>query len=168
VIVSSNGYLTFDSAAVPASEQFNNDCPLDQSAPDDLVAVFWEDLYPRDATAFALRYKSEGTAPNRTFSVEWVNFDIYESAPCEGPQQACNGLGAAVTHMAVLHENGDIEFHYGPRTSPTNPLQCEQQHLGCSATIGLRSLNGTFDADPSSCNTGDIAEGDVIYWVHPR
>jgi hypothetical protein len=73
-----------------------------------------------------------------------------------------------VTQTVVLHENGDIEFRYGPREAPASSSQCGQQHLGCSATIGLRSSNGTFDADQLECNENSVAEGDVIYWVHPR
>jgi hypothetical protein len=167
VRISANGYLSFDTVTeVPVAERYNNDCPLDASLPDHLVAVFWEDLVPVGGLEpSSLHYRRGGAAPNRTLAVEWVGFDIYESSPCQG---GCNQLGARVTHTVVLHENGDIEFRYGPRQAPTSSRQCGQQHLGCSTTIGLRSTAGAFDADPFSCNTSSIDAGHAVYWVHPR
>ena len=164
VVISANGYLSFDLGAVTAAERYNNDCPFVDSLPNEMIAVFWDDLFPDSVAPPSLRYKFDGVAPNRTMSVEWVNFDIFESVPCQGQ---CDGLGSLVQHMVVLHENGDIEFRYGPRQAATAGLQCMTQHQGCSATIGLRG-GDTFDADVSACNTNDVADGDVIRWIHPR
>ena len=164
VVISANGYLSFDLGAVTAAERYNNDCPFVDSLPNEMIAVFWDDLFPDSVAPPSLRYKFEGAAPNRSMSVEWVNFDVFESNPCQGQ---CDGVGTLLQHMVVLHENGDIELRYGPRQTPTQDIQCGDQHLGCSATIGLRG-GDTFDADVSSCDTSDVADGDVIRWIHPR
>jgi hypothetical protein len=171
VVISANGYLSFDLGAVAASDRYQNDCPFSDTLPNEMIAVFWDDLFPDSVAPPALRYVFEGAAPNRSMSVEWVNFDIFESSPCQGQ---CDSVQSLVQHTVVIYENGDIEFRYGPRQLPIEDIQCGEQQKGCSATIGLRG-GEPFDADVTSCGTeattegtADIAAGDVIRWIYPR
>jgi hypothetical protein len=78
--VSSNGWLTFNTAAT--GNTLTND--LDNGDADERprVAPFWDDLDGRGSTA-AASYATTGTAPNRVFTFEWLNWYRYlnSSAP---------------------------------------------------------------------------------------
>ncbi|NVK04951.1 MAG: T9SS type A sorting domain-containing protein [Flavobacteriia bacterium] len=57
-----------------------------------------------------ISYVTEGTAPNRIFKMEWKNAGIYEEV-------IWNGTNNVSLNVQIwLHENGDVEFHYGPNT----------------------------------------------------
>lgn len=169
VWVATNGWLTLtDPAGMANLDQFFNDCPLNGTTPHNTIAVFWDDMFLSGTNGSVMRHQTVGTAPNRRFVVEWVAMGIFESTldgdDCPG---GCNSLATSVTQMVVLHENGDIEFRYGPRTAPGVSRQCGSQHLGCSATIGLENVDGSDVDSQAACNTNSIANGHVIYWVHP-
>src|SRR6185295_17703057 len=136
-------------------ESYDNDCPLDSTAPSNAIAPFWDDGYAD--TGAVMQYKTEGTAPFRKFSVEWQNWDMWH---CQTGGMNCFELNTSVTQTAILYENGDIEFRYGPRTAPADPRGCNTQHTGCSATIGIEgNVSGTADVDQKQCNTNGITEG---------
>ena len=80
------------------------------------ILANWE-VFARSAVAGAKMWtRVEGSAPNRRFVVEMNGFDYLY---CGG---MCTLLGARTTDQIILYESGDIEFHYGPRTAPTNSL----------------------------------------------
>ncbi len=159
-------YATFD-AYVGGSESYNNDC-LDDTAPNNMIAPFWDDGMAYAATA-QLLYKIEGTAPERKLVIEWRDFDVI------GPSPQYYIISVKVSHQVVLFENGDIEFRYGPRQAPSpGNVECRNQDLGCSATIGIEAgTAGDHDADVVDClqeNTYydiDTGIGRVIHFVHP-
>jgi hypothetical protein len=71
VTVSSNGYLTFGGPGdVPGGH-----CPPASNPPNDLIAVFWDDLNPE--AGGAVYYLLEGTEPNRRLTVEWHQVPLY-------------------------------------------------------------------------------------------
>ncbi|MFH0901264.1 MAG: hypothetical protein V2A73_11610, partial [Pseudomonadota bacterium] len=176
VNVSENMYLTF--AAIPAgTDAYDNDCPMNSTAPNDLIALFWDwgFISPGAASGFPepageVRTQTQGEAPNRRFAVEFKNFDlIYTNRGTPYLQ------GFRVSQQVILHENGDVELRYGPRTN-TGALDQDcgtDRHLGCSASVGLESSTGG-DIDQAQCGTAtsadppDLSDGKVIYWVHPR
>lgn len=137
VTISMNGYLTFDTP-ITGAETENNDCPLDATPPGATIAVFWDDLYANNTapSTGALSYLAAGTAPDRTWAVEWRDMDAYYPAGNNSFTQ-----GIRVTHEVVLHETGTIEMRYGPRTAPLYPNKdCgADRHRGCSATVGLEA-----------------------------
>ena len=90
----------------------------------------------------------------------------YGSLACSGP--GCIIQNTFINHQAILYENGDIEFHYGPRNAPSSQNGCATPHLGCSATVGLRNSDG-LDNDEFGCNGATLIDnGTVIYFVHPN
>lgn len=169
VTVSLNGYVTFGAAATGATT-YDNDCPLDATAPDATIAVFWDDLFASaiNAPMGSLSYATSGTPPAQQLAIEWRDMDAYYRTGNGGNYFT---QGVRVTQTLVLHENGVIELHYGPRTPPTSPNQdCgPERHQGCSATIGLEAP-GTTTTTPIQCGTAagpgpgyiPIVDGDLI------
>lgn len=142
VTINVNGYLGFGTP-VGAVDARENDCPLDATTPDAMIAVFWDDLAaPTVAPLASMTYAFTGSAPDRQLTVEWANLDAYYAA---GNGQNSFLQGLRVTHQVTIHENGVIEMHYGPRTAPTTSKDCgSQRHRGCSATIGLEAPASTM------------------------
>jgi len=142
VTVSVNGYLTFGPPATGA-DTYSNDCPLDATAPDAVIAVFWDDLVATtNAPTGAMTYATSGTSPDRQLAVEWQDMDAYAAAGRGGNAFT---QGIRVTQQVVLHETGVIEMRYGPRTPPTmtNKDCGADRHRGCSATVGLEAPAST-------------------------
>ena len=141
VVASTNGFLTFGTPPGGA-DSYGNDCPFNGTAPDAMIAVFWDDLYAPDAAPLgAVTSLAEGTAPDRRFTVEWKNLDAFYQA---GAGNNSFGQGLRVTHKVTLFESGAIEMHYGPRTAPSQDRDCGlERHAGCSATVGLEAPGGT-------------------------
>ena len=147
ISISTNGYATFG-APVANIDSYTNDCPLDATTPDALIAVFWDDLFASSATAplGTIRYT---TAPGRV-DIEWRDLDAYYHA---GAGQNSFSQGIRVTHTLVLHDTGVIEMHYGPRTGSSTNKDCGvDRHRGCSATIGLRAPSSSV-IQPVQCGT---------------
>jgi hypothetical protein len=132
--VNVNGYVTFTTP--PAGpESAANDCGFDATTPDAMIAVFWDDLFasaeisPNGTIVIA----SGGTAPNRTFAVEWRDMDTWYA---QGGSFWSTTMRA--TQQLVLYEDGVIELHYGPRSGGSKDRDCGlDRHRGCSATVGL-------------------------------
>ena len=70
--VSSNGWLTFNTAASGSS--IGNSLATGTATERPRVAPFWDDLDGGGGTA---SYLTTGTAPNRTFTFEWANWIRY-------------------------------------------------------------------------------------------
>jgi hypothetical protein len=67
--VSSNGWLTFNTAA--SANELTNDLDAGPASIRPLVAPLWDDLDGGGGTA---SYVTTGTAPNRVFTFEWLNW----------------------------------------------------------------------------------------------
>jgi hypothetical protein len=67
--ISSNGWMTF-SIALTGSGLTNN---LNTGAEKLVLAPLWDDL--QVGSAGSVRYATTGTAPNRIFTVEWLNME---------------------------------------------------------------------------------------------
>jgi subtilisin family serine protease len=129
---STNGYLVFGSSA--ATDWSNVRLPA-ASAPNGIVAPFWDDL--RLTTRGAVWYRTVGTAPNRRFVVEWAAVPRYYD------------VGDA-TFEAILEEStGDVVFQY-----QDVDFGDEFTSYGASATVGVEDTTGavgrTFSVDQAS------------------
>ncbi|MEI6311231.1 MAG: hypothetical protein WCP57_03125, partial [Bacteroidota bacterium] len=92
IYISSNGFLTFNSAS-------GSGCCSGALLPtadglDNIIALFWDDLYPPGAGS--ITYNTLGTAPNRRFVVN------YNGLPF------CCGTTPAVTGQIILYETSNI------------------------------------------------------------
>ncbi|HEY5927144.1 MAG TPA: hypothetical protein VIV11_35895 [Kofleriaceae bacterium] len=138
ITINTNGYVTFTTPLTGVATA-ENQCPFTPAAPDAMIALLWDDLYASPiAPVAAIVSATAGTAPNRTFSVEWRNMDaFYAQGGSFWTQEVI------ATQQLVLHESGVIEMHYGPRTGGPKERDCGlERHLGCSATVGLEGAGG--------------------------
>lgn len=128
--IGSNGFITF-------STNTSSGCCSGQNLPtagfpNDLIALFWEDLDPGNGGQPAIneiRFQTVGTAPNRTLVVEYDAVDHYPS-------------GDNVTGQIHLHEGTNcIEMHV-----ETQPATC------CNHTLGIENANGTIGYSPVGYN----------------
>jgi hypothetical protein len=128
--IGSNGFITF-------STNTSSGCCSGQNLPtttfpNDLIALFWEDLDPGNGGQPAIneiRYATVGTAPNRTLIVEWDAVDHFSS-------------GDNVTGQIHLHEGTNcIETHV-----QTQPATC------CNHTLGIENATGTIGYSPAGFN----------------
>ena len=88
--VSTNGYITFGEDGV----DYSNDPIPSPFQPNDLIAIFWDDLNGSNADFYYYYDESNGV-----FIVQYSNFPFF------------NGSGN-LNFQAHLYENGDIYFYY--------------------------------------------------------
>ncbi len=128
--ISSNGFISF------GGNTDNGCCSGDlipsNFTPNNLIALFWEDLDPGNGGQPAInevRYATVGTAPNRTLVVEWDNVDHFPS-------------GDNVTGQIHIHEGTNcIEMHV-----QNQPATC------CNHTLGIEDATGTIGYSPPGYN----------------
>ncbi|HRF39795.1 MAG TPA: hypothetical protein PK198_13475, partial [Saprospiraceae bacterium] len=117
--ISSNGFIQLGNTSATFSGFSSN--ALASTAK--VIAPFWDD---NNTTATTIQYRTAGTAPNRTLTVEWGGIKI--------------GGGGSGTHtlnmQAILYEaTGVVQFVYGSSTTGTGTI---------SATIGISGASGNY------------------------
>jgi len=116
--ISSNGFVTFNPAS--GSGCCGGQVLPNGADPNNLIAAAWDDLYPPGAGA--VRYQTQGVAPNRRFIVEWSNVPF------------CCGTAPAVTSQAILYEGSNrIEIHSGSISSISPGTQGIENSTGTLA-----------------------------------
>lgn len=131
--VNTNGYIALGSTALSNSFTVISDTASGSS--NNVISALNYDL--QGQTGSVLRYRTTGTAPNRTFVVQWSNY------------KAAGATGDALNFQIRLSETtNDIVFRYGNCIS-INPH---------TAQIGLRGNNNTdfnnrYVADTAIANT---------------
>ncbi|HEX6076854.1 MAG TPA: S8 family serine peptidase [Micromonosporaceae bacterium] len=134
--VSSNGWLSF---VATTSSVYSNTTIPNSATPNAAVYPFWDDLY-LDATS-GVYTGVTGSAPNRTFIVEWRDVVFYSNRT------------ARISFVAMIGENGEITFRYANIDGGIE--------TGTSATTGIENGNGTV-AFQYSYNEGVVASGGGI------
>jgi hypothetical protein len=138
VYAGANGWLSFISAT--GGNLTNN---LATGALRPLVAPLWDDLEGSVTTGSSASYQTSGSAPNRVFTFEWLNWEWNYNANV-----------AVISFQAKLYEgSGVVEFVYSQEAGVV---------LSGSASIGINatstgsgnylSLNGT-GASPTASST---------------
>jgi len=136
VRLSTNGWLSLNASGTTQTANINL---FNTSSPNTTIAPWFDDLNV-DASAL-LRYKTEGTEPNRIFTAEWKNVPTYR-----------NQATARFNFQVKLYEgSNNIELHYGSLSSGT--------HSGNeSASIGIEDATGGsghfIEATTGSMTTG--------------
>jgi hypothetical protein len=116
--VDTNGFLAFED---PAGSHPGGDGAIPSPAePDALIAAYWADLVV-DAQA-SVRTQLAGSAPSRTFTVEWRNVHLKGDTT------------ARFSAQVTLHESGDISLNY---TGLDNAVERGQE-----AVVGIESTGG--------------------------
>jgi hypothetical protein len=122
VTISTNGYLTFGGAGWA----FSNTGLPSPSAPPNLLAVFWDDLFVHGGTGHVYVAR-DGTAPARRLIVTWADVDFYGSRTGSG----------RLTFQAILEEGtGRAVFQY-------RDMLTTARGSGSQATIGAQDATGT-------------------------
>lgn len=126
VYVCSNGYITFNNVPTATGCCSGQGLP-NATAPNNLIAAAWEDLYP--PAGGTISYKTEGTAPSRVFVVTWDN----------------------VPHFAAGHQVFmQIQLH-----EALNEVRIMLQNMpsdGGLHTLGLENATGTVAYTPLGRN----------------
>ncbi|WP_406422137.1 S8 family serine peptidase [Streptomyces sp. NBC_00842] len=133
--ISTNGALSFASP----SASTNTTIPR-ASAPNAALYPFWDDLIVNGGSAAGVYTGVIGTAPHRSFVVEWRNV-THKSARSE-----------EFSFSAVIGEDGKISYHYKDITG----VGFES---GSRATIGLENASGTDAFQYSYATPGVLSDG---------
>ncbi|MGH9909757.1 MAG: Ig-like domain-containing protein, partial [Nitrososphaerales archaeon] len=123
ISISSNGM----SLVNESSTEFDNQPIGSSDLPNNFIAPFWDDLITLDSVgAGEIYYQTIGTAPNRTFVVEWFNV---QGSPI---------TSSGATFEAILNEGtNEIRFQYLD-VNFGEP----KYDSGVSATVGIESGDG--------------------------
>jgi len=120
--VSSNGFISFTD---PGSSFPENDTIPSASAPNYIIAAYWDDL-DADGNDNAY-YKTIGSAPNRQFVIQWDKFK----------QNNSTSSSSEITFEVILYEHSNlikIQYNYVSSASADSTN-------GNSATVGIKSGN---------------------------
>ncbi|MFC7720302.1 carboxypeptidase regulatory-like domain-containing protein [Nonomuraea recticatena] len=134
--VTTNGFATF--AADRATTGSNATLPS-TGAPNLAVYPFWDDLSV-DAQA-GVYTATSGTAPRRTFVIEWRNVTFYSDTT------------QRMSFSVLLGEDGSIGYRYKDVDS--------ERERGSSATVGIENAGGT-DGLLYSYNTAALTDGQSL------
>ena len=127
VCISSNGFLTF---AEEGASEYGNAAIPSQEAPNDLIAPYWDDLYPY--AGGAVYHLLEGDAPNRRLTIEWFSVPYYGTT------------GSATFEVTLLESTDWMVFQYLDVESGS-----PYHDLGRSATVGIENATGEFGVEYS-------------------
>lgn len=141
VKASSNGFLTFNTAST-ANLATNN---LATGTGRPLLAPLWDDLDGRATGGSAAKYFLEGTAPNRIFTFEWLNWEWN-----------WNSTNPVISFQVKLFESSNVvEFHYRQETGAVNAGSASIGIAGVANGVGnFLSLNNT-SASPLASSTSE-------------
>ena len=151
--LTTNGVMGFQPDIGTTSFSLSNTTPGSTGAPNNWIAPFWDDqrLYSQNNGWIA--YKTEGTAPQRTFTLEWHNLSRFAATGVtfdmrvrlyEGPAGrfdveygTISGSGSFTATMAFEDKNG-VAHRFRPCTNG-----CNQADFAALANTRL-----TFTKDP--------------------
>lgn len=132
VNASTNGLIKFNGG----SGDWTNDPIPSTSNPDNILALFWDDLESNGGTIF---YETKGIAPDRQFVVMYENWWTLGGA---GPMK----------FEVILYESGDILFQYNDMGSASSAF----------ASIGIENINGADGLQYSYNTAGRITSNLAI------
>jgi len=142
VKISSNGNAHFGTA----SSAYSNVTIPNSANPNALLAAFWDDLAPN--LGGAIYTGVSGTAPNRTFVIEWRNVNHYGVSGTNGATFEIQ-LDETTNHIWYVYQ--DTAFGNASYDS------------GLSATSGVENAAGTA-GNLYSFNTAVLTAGKVLHF----
>ncbi len=147
---STNGIaqLWTSSAGAPSSEYSNTALP-DMTAPEGMLAAFWDDLTV-DSPA-VLQTATLGTAPARRFVIEWRDVS------------SISGDETLRFQIKLFEGSNVIEYHYCSMTT----AGLDDRHTGESATVGLQNYDGSRGEQVALDTAGTTPTGALIRFT-PR
>jgi hypothetical protein len=144
--IGNNGAILVN-AGLADKISFSNACLNSPSAPDNIIAPWWDD-WDRTA-ASSINWQRDGSGSNEHLMIEWRNMQHYQAAAYPDP----------VTFKVILYERGSlIEFHYDDATSDAGITR------GASGTIGIRAAP-THSLE-YGCDTESLVDQRAIRFQH--
>ena len=148
ITIGSNGIARFENA--PANDLKGHNEKLSSiNAYDNSLALFWDNLNPRDNPdpASGIFYTTTGTAPNRQFILS------YNAVP----HGRVNGNSRISTQLVIKEDSPNILYCYGDLSGA--------YHTGDSATIGVRKTKTNYTQ--LSYNNGILNSNECYEWSPP-
>lgn len=128
IYISPNGWLSF---SAPADAAAVNDTLPSASAPDSIIAVFWDDLRSSVAQNGGVYYDVKGDAPNRRAIVQ---LEVYDS----------NSSPNVIFIQVILYEHSNlIKFQYNTMDSFYQNSATPTIGMAADASDGLTYFFGT-------------------------
>jgi hypothetical protein len=142
--INTNGVISFVDPGTPAGTDFSEiPSPAAPGRFNAAVYPFWADLNA-DAQA-TIHHQTYGTAPNRTWIVEWRNMAFVANP------------SARVSFEVVFAEGGDVTMVYKD-IDPASTLE-----RGATATVGIEDITGTT-AYQYAYNETRLATGNSLHF----
>lgn len=139
---SSNGFISF--TALTSSTWTNSTTVPNTSTPNDLVAVFWDDLNSQTGSSVMTQLVQRDEQLVRI--IQWTHFAVLSNT-------------GAITFQIQLWQNGDIVMAYKDIEAATDAALA--RYLGSSVTIGIEDSTGTAGI-PFLINQPWIFDGRVL------
>ncbi|MBC8083165.1 MAG: fibronectin type III domain-containing protein [Hymenobacter sp.] len=140
VYASSNGILSFNSTA---TDEYTNELALGNASERPLLAPLWDDL-TGSLPGGAASYQTTGTAPNRVFTFEWLNWGWNFSTTTP-----------VISFQVKLYETTNrVEFVYRPETGAPNLPSASIGLSGGTNSVSFLSLSNT-GAYPTASATAE-------------
>lgn len=146
VSISSNGFLTFD---VAGTTEFNNSALPSAQVPNNVIAAFWDDLNP--TLGGLVGYAVEGVAPNRRFTVAWLNIAPYGATALDNGSFEVS-LYEGSDHIVIRY----LDTVFGGAVAAADN--------GASATAGIENADGTFGYQ-KSFNTPNLLSNTAVLFT---
>ncbi len=147
LVVSSNGWASFGN---PGSNHTINDLDNVVASSRPLIAPLWDDLAGASASSSKASYQLSGTAPNRVFTMEWLNWEWRYTA-----------TAAVVSFQMRLYEgSNEIEFTY--RWECAACASTPSASIGLSGSSSFLSVTGIGSSSVTKSNTVEDASIDTV------
>ena len=159
-----SGYLAFGAVL----NTHVNTCLPTATLPTETIAPFWSWLTARTGTSGDTYVYTQGTTPNRTFTIEWNTYD--------GSVNASSYECIDTSIQMILYEGSNqIEFRYKPIDEDICSGNSADQNwaVGGHSTIGLQGNGGSVElgsasSAPKTCNTATGLGPAVVGTCSPR
>lgn len=138
------GFITFG-PALTAAYDVTNDALPSTSAPNGVVAIFWDRIVRNTNGKLLMARRSDRTI------ISWQDFRIYASS------------GSSMNFQIKLFDTGIIEMHYGTMTAGNKP----NETTGSTATTWIEKPDGTA-ALPANINTVNGIQPNSGFRFSPR
>ncbi len=138
--ISTNGFISLGNLTNAYVDNFLND---GASGARPIIAPLWDDL--NIGSTMNLSYKTIGTAPNRTFVVQWLN-----------TKWGLGSTSASISFQVILYETSNwIQFVYRQETGiPVSPSASAGL---CASAIGVNNFISLSDLS-NTATTSSIIE----------
>lgn len=153
-----NGLVTVSVGPGTNAVQNSYGAPIPSvTAPNNVIAAFWDDMNGNAGTLASLRMLTTGTMPNRRFIVQWANVGIF-AGNSVGPER--------LTYQLQLVETSNvIEFHYCSAATNGGTSGFE---TGATGFVGIEDAAASDQSIGLGANTAGVISTTQAYRFTPQ